>query len=185
LVLPKIESAKQLEQTYQTLEQRNVQFLSLIAGIETARGVASINEISHPSLIAMYFGAEDFITDMGGIRTADNFEVLYARSQVVLQARIHGIHALDIIEADFRNEEAFRKSAWQGRALGYAGKMCIHPKQVSIANEIFSISDQEKERARALLKDYQDRKNLGVFEFEGQMIDEPMLKRARRILGES
>jgi citrate lyase subunit beta / citryl-CoA lyase len=187
LVLPKVESATHLEQAHQSLKSIGWENLPIIAGIETARGVACVGEINHASLIALYFGAEDFITDMGGLRNADNFEVLYARSQVVLQARICGLHALDIIDADFRNQEAFRKSALQGRALGYAGKMCIHPGQVPIANEIFSASSQEIERARALLHAYNEAlgKHSGVFEFEGQMIDEPMLKRARMILGEA
>jgi citrate lyase subunit beta/citryl-CoA lyase len=187
LVLPKIESPQHLEQAQQSLKARGWEHLRIIAGIETARGVAAVDHIHHPSLMALYFGAEDFIADVGGVRTPENLEVLYARSQVVLQAHIHGIRALDIIEADFRNDEAFRKSALQGRALGYAGKMCIHPNQVPIANEIFSVSQTEKERARALLEAYQEAliNNTGVFEFEGQMIDEPLLKRARMILGKA
>jgi citrate lyase subunit beta / citryl-CoA lyase len=184
IVLPKAESAKHLEQAYQRLVKTGQDDLGIIAGIETARGVNNVRELHHPSMVAMYFGAEDFITDMGGVRTTAGLEVLYARSQVVLAARVQGVIALDIIEADFRNDEAFRQSATQGRALGYAGKMCIHPGQVQLANDIFSASPSEKERARALLEAQQKalQQNLGVFEFEGQMVDEPMIERARMIL---
>jgi citrate lyase subunit beta / citryl-CoA lyase len=181
IVLPKVESAAHLEQAYQALKNNGHSEVSIIAGIETALGVANVRDIQHPSLIAMYFGAEDFITDMGGVRSPQGLEVLYARSQVVLATRVHSVIALDIIEADFRNDDAFRQSATQGRALGYRGKICIHPNQVKMANDVFSASPAEKERARVLLKTQQQH-NLGVFDFEGQMVDEPMLGRARMML---
>ncbi len=158
--------------------------LQVIVGIETARGVERVRELLHPPVTAVYFGAEDFVADMNGMRTSESFEVLYARSQVVLAARVRGVLALDIIEARFRDLEAFRSSAQMGRSLGYSGKICIHPDQVAIANAVFSPSAPELEHARKLLEAYQTAaiSGMGVIEFDGQMIDEPMLARARAIL---
>jgi citrate lyase subunit beta / citryl-CoA lyase len=181
IVIPKLERPEQLEIVDEALEGKNLQ---VIVGIETARGVERVRELLHPPATAVYFGAEDFITDMNGIRTSESLEVLYARSQVVLAARVRGVQALDIIETQFRDAQAFRVSAALGRSLGYTGKMCIHPDQVIITNEVFSPSLPELERAKKLLETYQTAaiSGTGVIEFDGQMIDEPMLVRARAIL---
>ena len=81
-----------------------------------------------------YFGAEDFVADMGGVRTASNLEVLYARSRVALAARLGDVHAIDQILADFRDDERYVRDASDARALGYRGKLCIHPAQVALAH---------------------------------------------------
>jgi citrate lyase subunit beta / citryl-CoA lyase len=181
IVVPKLERAEQLDAMDEALEGKDLQ---LIVGIETARGVERVRELLHPPVTAVYFGAEDFIADMNGVRTSESLEVLYARSQVVLAARVRGVQALDIIEAKFRDLEAFRASAFTGRSLGFTGKMCIHPDQVAIANQVFSPSTSELERAARLLDAYEKASfyGAGVIEFEGQMVDEPMLTRARMML---
>ncbi len=181
IVVPKIERPEQLDAVDEALEGKDLQ---LIVGIETARGVERVRELLHPPVTAVYFGAEDFVADMNGVRTTESLEVLYARSQVVLAARVRGVQALDIIEAKFRDLEAFRASGTTGRSLGYTGKMCIHPDQVAIANGVFSPSASDLERAEKLLDAYEKAAfyGSGVIEFEGQMVDEPMLARAKMML---
>jgi citrate lyase subunit beta / citryl-CoA lyase len=181
VVIPKLERPEQLEIVDEAIKGKNLQ---VIVGIETARGVERVRELLHPPVTAVYFGAEDFIADMNGVRTTESLEVLYARSQVVLAARVRGVQALDIIEAKFRDLEAFRVSANTGRSLGFTGKMCIHPDQVAIANQVFSPSKTDLERAEKLLDAYEKAAfyGSGVIEFEGQMVDEPMLARARMML---
>jgi citrate lyase subunit beta / citryl-CoA lyase len=181
VVIPKLEYAEQLGIIRQAFAERA---FKIIAGIETALGVQNVRELSGQPVGGLYFGAEDYIADMNGIRTPQGLEVLYARSQVILAARIHGKQALDMIEARFRDLDAFRSSAEMGRSLGYTGKMCIHPDQVAVANQVFSPSATELERAKTLLEMYQNaaKSGTGVIEFEGQMVDEPMLARARMML---
>ena len=77
-----------------------------------------------------YFGAEDYIADLGGRRTAGGEEALFARSRVALAARVAGVAALDQVVVDFRDDAAFERDAEAGRAIGYRGKLCIHPAQV-------------------------------------------------------
>ena len=179
IIVPKLETAADLE-----ILDASTRIIGLI---ETARGVANvetvINQPRHP-LSALAFGAEDFITDVGGRRTAEGIEVLYARSRVVLAARLAGVQALDQVFASIRDDEAFRKDAELGRQLGYSGKMCIVPRQVEIANEVFSPSAEETDRSRRLIETYEAAQatGRGAIEFEGGLVDEPMLKRARVIL---
>ncbi len=187
VVVPKLESAAQVDAVQQALTKAGRDYLLLLAGIETAPGVALVADIlEHPGVHIAYFGAEDFITDMGGVRTDDGLEVLFARSQVALAARLAGVPVLDQVVTAFGDDERFLADAAVGRSIGYSGKLCIHPAQVPLANRSFSPSPEEKERARALLAVWdaaQARAEASVA-FEGQMIDEPLARRARALLDE-
>jgi citrate lyase subunit beta/citryl-CoA lyase len=134
--------------------------------------------------VAGYFGAEDFIADMGGVRTDSNHEVQHARSAVALAGRLAGVPVLDQVVTDFRNDERFSNEAAEARALGYAGKLCIHPGQVAIANDAFVPTADEIDRAHRLLAAYESATAAGVaaIDFEGQMVDEPLATQARRII---
>jgi citrate lyase subunit beta/citryl-CoA lyase len=157
----------------------------VLAGIETALGVADARILlAQPRVAAAYFGAEDFIADMGGIRSEGNMEVLYARSQVALAGRLAGVPTLDQVVTDFRNDGAFERETREARALGFRGKLCIHPRQVPLANAGFLPSPAEVEHARRLLLAYERASASGVaaIDFEGQMVDEPLAARARQIL---
>jgi hypothetical protein len=104
--------------------------------------------------VAAYFGAEDFVVDMGGVRTASNVEVLYARSRLVLAGRLARVAVVDQVVADFRDDDRFRAEAADARAMGFAGKLCIHPAQVALANAAFSPSEADIARATAMLAAY-------------------------------
>ncbi|MEG3586499.1 MAG: aldolase/citrate lyase family protein, partial [Actinomycetota bacterium] len=133
---------------------------------------------------ATYFGAEDYIADLGGVRTASNEEVLFARSQMGIAGRLTGVPVIDQIVADFSDGERFTNEAAQARSLGFAGKLCIHPSQVSLANNSFSPSEEEVARAKELLSAYENAVAQGSASivFNGQMVDEALAKQARRIL---
>lgn len=153
--------------------------LPIIAGIESIAGVVNANEIARsPGVQAVFFGAEDFAAEMGGRRTPAGTEVLYARSRVVLAAKATGVKAIDQVVLDFRDDARFRDDALAARALGYDGKMCIHPRQIAIANEIFSPSAEEVDYARRLVDAYDDAHARGqaTIDFEGRMVDGPLYK---------
>ncbi|BDP41742.1 citrate lyase subunit beta-like protein [Deinococcus aetherius] len=188
VVLPKLESAADVRLVAEALAGRGLS-LPVMAGLETGAGVWNAREILVPPVRWAYFGAEDYVTDLGGQRTpgnvpVPNLEVLYARSRVALAARLAGVPALDIVVTRLGDEATFREDAAQGRALGYAGKLCIHPAQVPLAHEYFGPTDAEAGRARRLLAAAHEaaQSGRGAFSFEGQMVDEPMLARARAIL---
>ena len=158
----------------------------LVALIETVQGVANARAIAEAARqgTALAFGAEDFATDIGGRRTPGGNEVLYARSQVLLAAKLRDLPALDQVVVEIRDDARFDADARAGRDLGYDGKMCLTPKQVAQANTAFAPSADELEFARRLIAAFEDaeRRSLGAFDFEGRMVDEPLVKRARRIL---
>jgi citrate lyase subunit beta/citryl-CoA lyase len=185
IVLPKLERVEQLDEAEKALVKAGFPDLCVVAGIETALGVADARELlAHPRVAAAYFGAEDFIADMGGVRSESSQEVLYARSRVALAGRLAGVPTLDQVVVDFRNREAFAREVREARALGYRGKLCIHPDQVPAANAGFMPSKGEIDFARRLLEAYERASASGIaaIDFEGQMVDEPLAARARQIL---
>jgi citrate lyase subunit beta/citryl-CoA lyase len=181
VVVPKLESAEQVATVVGALPEG----LLVVAGLETAAGVARAEEVlADDRVVAAYFGAEDFVADMGGVRTAEGTEVLYARSAVALAARLTGTLAIDQVVTDLQDEDRFRADAAVGRSLGYRGKLCIHPAQVAWAHESFSPSEEELDRARRLIDAYDQAKAAGTaaIAFEGQMVDEPLARQAQALL---
>jgi citrate lyase subunit beta/citryl-CoA lyase len=152
----------------------------VVAGLETVRGVADARSILD-GVAACYFGAEDYVADLGGVRTPGNAEVATARALVGIAARLAGVPALDMVTLDFGDTDRFVREAAEARALGYSGKLCIHPAQVGPANEAFVPSAEEVDRARRLLAVF-DAAGGQTVAFEGQMVDEVIARQARALL---
>ena len=187
LVMPKIETIAGLDSLAARLADRGLD-MPVIGGVETALGVADARSLlAHDLISAAYFGAEDFIADLGGVRTASNDEVAYARAQVALAGRLAEVTVIDQVVADFADDDRCRRECLEARSMGYGGKLCIHPSQVAIANAAFLPSSEEIDRARRLLEAYDDAKAQGVASvaFEGQMVDEPVAVQARRVLAQA
>ena len=184
IVVPKMESSDHVATAARALADAGLAHLQVVAGTETALGVADAREIYRPPVTVCYFGAEDFVADMGGVRTQTSTEVLYARSRVALLARVSGVLALDQVVTSFGDDEFFLADAAQGRALGYTGKLCIHPAQVPLAHRAFAPSPEEVDRARRLIDafDAAIARGEAVVAFDGQMIDEPLARHARAVL---
>jgi citrate lyase subunit beta/citryl-CoA lyase len=158
-----------------------VTHLPVIAGIETVLGVADARVLLEPPVVACYFGAEDYVADLGGTRTAGNAEIATARALVAMAARLARIPALDLVTIDFNDDARFTAEARDARALGYAGKLCIHPRQVALANDAFLPTDEEVAWATRLLAAFDEAQGMTIA-FEGLMVDEVVAARARAIV---
>lgn len=184
VVLPKLERVDQPAALRDLLRDGAL----VIAGLETARGVADCRRLLDGrrssdagctrGVDAVYFGAEDYVADLGGRRTVGGDEVLYARSQVVLAARLAGVPAIDQAVVAVHDAERFRADAQQGRDLGFRGKICLHPAQVAIAAEIFAPAADEIEHARAVVA----AAGSGVGLVDGQMVDDVHVRMATALL---
>lgn len=184
IIVPKMETATEVALVRAALDRCGWNNVGIIAGIETVRGVADAREVLSTGVAGAYFGAEDYITDLGGVRTNSNDEVAWARAFVAVAARLAGVQILDMIVADIADHERFSAEANQARALGYSGKICIHPGQVALANAAFIPTAEEVTRAQRLLAAYDASvsKGIAAIAFEGQMVDEPLARRARQII---
>ncbi len=184
VLVPKVESPEHVRMVRSLLAKNSMADMRILCGIESAAGVIRCDYILDSDMLGAYFGSEDYIADVGGVRTESNTEVLFARSRLALACRLVGIPAIDQIVTNIDDSERFRIDAAQGRAIGYKGKMCIHPAQVPVANAAFTPSGAEVDRARRLLDAYQEgiTKGSAAIRFEGEMIDEPLARQARLVV---
>lgn len=188
--IPKLASVAELKAAVALLEpheQRLGRRIDIVGGIESALGVLNVSEIAFADerLVALYFGAEDFATDLlGARRTHSNLEVLYARSRVVLAAKAARLSAIDQGVLEIHDDERFRIDCDEARNLGYDGKVCLNPRQVELANQFFSPSPEEVNFSRRLLEAARraEAQGIGTIDFEGRMIDGPLIKRCEHIL---
>jgi citrate lyase subunit beta / citryl-CoA lyase len=181
VVLPKAEAPGQVEAVARAAGGRGV-----IPLLETARGILEAGAIASTAIEipAIFFGAEDLTAEIGVPRTTDGEELLFARSQVVLAATTIGAEAVDAVFVDIKALDALRRDSERARALGFRGKMAIHPGQIEVINQVFSPTSVEIERARRVVDAYEAASAAGdgVLRLDDRMVDAPVVTRARRLL---
>jgi citrate lyase beta subunit len=192
VVIPKVSSAAQVHWVSSRLAEAERQYgwptgsISLLALIETGLGVVNLKEIasSDQRLQVLIFGAEDLAGDIGAVRTAEGWEIFYARSAVVTHAAAFGLQALDMVYMDLRNLDGLRKESQEAARMAYSGKQIIHPNQVEPVQEAFTPSDEAIAHAKRVVEadaQHQD-EGKGAFTLDGKMVDAPVVKAARRVL---
>ena len=129
IILPKLESEAELALAGQLAVA--ILDVPLVAGIETAVGVERVLSLLNEAVVAVYFGAEDFVTDMGGSGRYMVKKYCMRVRAVALAARLAGVAAIDQAVLKIGDEKAFLADAALGKALGYVGKICVHPSQVA------------------------------------------------------
>jgi citrate lyase beta subunit len=192
IVIPKVEAADQVQYICDIIARGEQAAgwepgsIRVLAIIETARGVLNLPTIAgaDPRLDALMFGAEDLAGDIGATRTPEGWEVFYARSAVVTAAAAYGIQAIDTVFVTLDNLDGLRRETQQALAMGYAGKMAIHPRQVPVITEVFTPSEAAVSAARRLIDAHNAHQaaGSGVFVWEGRMVDMPMIRAAERVL---
>ena len=193
IVLPKVESPDQLravDWVIGALERERgltAGRIDLVPIIETALGMRDIGAIaaSGTRVKRLAFGAGDYTLDLGMVWSRDEAELLPARSAVVMASRAAGIEPpLDTVWADLRDAEGFARSAAHAAALGFQGKMCIHPDQIAGANTAFSPSAEQLAWAGRVIAafDEAEARGLASIQLDGQFIDYPIVQRARQVV---
>jgi citrate lyase subunit beta/citryl-CoA lyase len=194
VVVPKVESSQEMVEVdlvLTRLEQR----LGLPTGameavpiIETALGLWNAYEIasSVPRVGSLHFGAGDFTRDLRLEWSREETELLYARSRLVMVCRAAGVQApTDSVWVRLNDDEGMTDSARRARGLGFQGKSCIHPRQVTIVNEVFShVSPEDLEKARRIVAAFQEAeaRSSASIQVDGQFVDYPLVESARQVL---
>ncbi|MEX5727842.1 malyl-CoA/(S)-citramalyl-CoA lyase [Rhodovulum iodosum] len=171
--------------------------------IESAAGIAHVEEIAaaSPRMQAMSLGAADFAASMGmattGIGgTQENYYMHregerywsdpwhWAQAAIVAACRTHGVLPVDGPFGDFSDDEGFRAQARRSATLGMVGKWAIHPKQVALANEVFTPSDEAVAEAREILAAMEKAKaeGAGATVYKGRLVDIASIKQAEVIV---
>lgn len=174
--------------------------------IESAAGIAHVEEIaaSSPRLQAMSLGAADFAASMGmqttGIGgTQENYYMLreggkhwsdpwhWAQAAIVAACRTHGVLPVDGPFGDFSDDEGYIAQAKRSATLGMVGKWAIHPKQIALANEVFTPSEEAVAEAREILAAMEQAKanGEGATVYKGRLVDIASIKQAEVIVAQS
>jgi citrate lyase beta subunit len=181
LVLPKA--------TPEAVEALGADGPPVIAIVETAQGLRLAYETaSRPRVAALLVGAADLGAELGWEPRPDGLEVLYARSKVVADSAAARIRApFDIVHVDTRDGGGLEAAASFARSIGFRGKACIHPDQVAVVNRVFAPEAGEVAWAERVLEAAAagEREGRGAVALDGEMIDLPIVERARRILAEA
>jgi citrate lyase subunit beta / citryl-CoA lyase len=188
--LPKVESADQIKRASERLARfeearRLSQPIAILANIETPRGVRLAADIAlaDPRVIGLQIGFGDLFEPYG-IARHSRAAVDSIRLSVRLAAAEAQLPAYDGAFVAVDDPQAFRAEAQQARDLGLAGKSCVHPTQVPLANAVFSPTAAEIEKARKIVAAAADMeaRGVGAFTFEGVMVDQPFIVQARAVL---
>lgn len=188
--LPKAESADDILACIAALGRVSAasgvsQKTRVLANIETPQGLRRAAEIAaaHPRVAGLQLGYVDLF-EPHGIERGDAANVHAAMFAVRMAAAEAGVLAYDGAYPAVQDEDGFRAEAAMARRLGFWGKSCIHPKQVPIANEVFSPSDAEIADALQVLEASRQAaaQGMGAFIVGGRMIDTPAIRRAEAIV---
>jgi citrate lyase subunit beta/citryl-CoA lyase len=162
--------------------------VKLVAAIESAIGLINAPSIAacSPRLLGLMFGAEDYALDLGlpPNREAEARELIYARSALVNAAASAHVASFDGVWPDIHDFGGVRRDALQARRLGFTGKTTFHPGQIDIINDVFSPTQAEAEHAERIVQAFEDAlaRGEGSVAFGGQLLDLPIVERARRVL---
>lgn len=179
VMLPKAEHPEQIARIYSKTGR------AVYPIIESAKGIAAIPDIAKAQGVArLSFGALDLGVDLGLENGSEGatFLLNQMRVQLVVQSRVAGIGApLDGVYPNFKDTEGLRQSMTFTKGMGFAGALCIHPSQVEVIHSVMNFSEEEIRWAKAVLAKYEET-GLAAFAFEGQMVDMPVIERAKRLL---
>jgi len=163
----------------------------LLIATETPEGLLNIRETTtaSPRIAAVSWGVEDLGAAMalGRVRDAEGRFLdipRHARVMCAVAAAAAGVPALDTVYTDIADLDGLRRECAEGVAMGFVGKISIHPSQIAVINEVFTPSVGEVAEARELVGAFEEHARQGVyaFRFKGLMVDAPHLTRARKIL---
>ncbi|WP_290651649.1 CoA ester lyase [Aquisalimonas sp.] len=192
VLLPKAETPQRLTMVDELLTELESEAglpagrIALIPLVESARGLLNAPELADagPRITALALGPEDLALDLGGEPVAG--VLTEPARRLAWAARASGRVAVGFPGsiANIRDEERLRADLTLARQLGFGAALCIHPDQLSSCHDAFSVSADEAERARRIVTAFEraERQGRAVCVLDGEMIDRPVVLRARAML---
>jgi citrate lyase subunit beta/citryl-CoA lyase len=194
LVCPKVDTPDEVRKVDGILNEREPELkmergsIRLLIAIESPRGLINAPAIAaaSPRIVGLMFGAEDFGREIGlpTVREAEARDLVYARSALVVAAAAAHVQAVDGVWVDLNDSHGLLGFAKQSRRLGFSGMSLIHPSQIDAINTVFSPTPEEIDYSRQVLQAFEEAqaRGDGSIAFGGQLIDRPIVERARRTI---
>jgi citrate lyase subunit beta/citryl-CoA lyase len=194
LVLPKVDTPEEIAQVDGILREREPALkiapgsVKFLVAIESPKGLLNAPAIAACSarVMGLMFGAEDFGREIGlpTAREGEARDMLHARSAMVIAAASAHVQAVDGVWVDLKDAQGLLTFARQSRRLGFTGMSLIHPSQIDPINSVFSPAPEEVEYAERVVQAFEEAnaRGDGSIALGGQLIDRPIVERARRTL---
>jgi citrate lyase subunit beta/citryl-CoA lyase len=160
----------------------------IVAAIESAAALiaAPVIAASHPRLLGLMFGAEDYALDvgLGAQREGEARDLLYARSAIVVAAAAARVLSIDGVYPNLDDPDGLERDVLQSRRLGFDAKSTFNPRQVELINQVFSPTPAELEYAKKVVDAFEEAqaRGEGSVAVGGQLVDLPIVLRAQRLL---
>ena len=178
LMLPKVKTPDEITFIDDLLSDCNLD-TDLHVIMETNEALENIYDIAHSSkrIVALYFGGVDMAAEL---RVPNSYEnLIYARSKLVHAGASVGVDVIDVPYLDLEDMSGMKKEAELVRNLGFTGKGSIHPKQINILNEVFTPSDEEINKAKKIIDQF-NASDSGLVVIDGKLIEKPVLREMQR-----
>lgn len=194
LVCPKVDTVDEVRNVDAILNEQEPKnqlpkgSVKLLIAIESPKGLYNAPAIAaaSPRVTGLLFGAEDFGREINlpAIREGEARDLIYARSSMVIAAASAHVQAIDGVWVDLNDSQGLVGFAQQSRQLGFSGMSCIHPSQIDAINATFSPTAAEIDYCQKVLQAFEEAnaRGDGSIAFGGQLIDRPIVERARRTI---
>jgi len=185
MLFPKVETLGQIDRIVATVDAAGARDLPLWFMIETPLAILDVRLLATRTarLSCLVMGTSDLVKELRATHVPHRENLAFALQQCLMVARASGLDILDGVHLDFRNEESFRLSCAEGRAMGFDGKTLIHPAQVDVANAVYGFDADAVAYAGRVLDTWRQAQadGKGVAELDGKLIENLHAVEAERV----
>ena len=184
ILVPKVSEIRDISRMVDLLNRLGSE-LPIWIMVETPLAIININELARqPRVTALVMGTSDLVVDLCAEHLEERQNISYALQRSIIAARAFGKKILDGVHLDFRDLDSLRKVCRLGKSMGFDGKTLIHPDQIPVANDAFSPSEAELDKAKRVIDAWRSAqtRGSGVVEVDGTLVESLHVEEAKRLI---
>ena len=184
ILVPKVSEIRDISRMVDLLNRLGSE-LPIWIMVETPLAIININELARqPRVTALVMGTSDLVVDLCAEHLEERQNISYALQRSIIAARAFGKKILDGVHLDFRALDSLRNVCRLGKSMGFDGKTLIHPDQIPVANDAFSPSEAELDKAKRVIDAWRSAqtRGSGVVEVDGTLVESLHVEEAKRLI---
>ena len=184
ILVPKVSEIRDISRVVDLLNRLGSE-LPIWIMVETPLAILNINELARqPRVTALVMGTSDLVVDLCAEHLEERQNISYALQRSIIAARAFGKKILDGVHLDFRDLDSLRNVCRLGKSMGFDGKTLIHPDQIPVANDAFSPSEAELDKAKRVIDAWRSAqtRGSGVVEVDGTLVESLHVEEAKRLI---
>ncbi len=184
ILVPKVSEIRDISRMVDLLNRLGSE-LPIWIMVETPLAIININELARqPRVTALVMGTSDLVVDLCAEHLEERQNISYALQRSIIAARAFGKKILDGVHLEFRDLDSLRNVCRLGKSMGFNGKTLIHPDQIPVANDAFSPSEAELDKAKRVIDAWRSAqtRGSGVVEVDGTLVESLHVEEAKRLI---